>query len=143
MKRNYLGNVSIVLVSLLFATSGAFAQSVVQFYAPFTFSASNTQLPAGRYEVREDHARQKITVYNLATGTAIFAHVQQDVPRGGARYKAIFHHFGNQYFLAEIRESESGMDVTLPVTGHEKQLQSMQVAGIPQKNPETIEIALR
>ena len=143
MKRNYIGNVSFALISLLFATTGAFAQSVVEVNVPFTFSASNTQLPAGRYQITEDHARQNIKVYNLETGTTILAHVQQETARGGARYKAVFHHFGNQYFLAEIREDMNGLDVTLPVTKQERKLQSMQVAGVPQKKSQEIEIALK
>ncbi len=143
MKRNYIGNVSFALISLLFATTGAFAQSVVEVNVPFTFSASNTQLPAGRYQITEDHAWQNIKVYNLETGTSILAHVQQETARGGARYKAVFHHFGNQYFLAEIREDMSGLDVTLPVTKQERKLQSMQVAGVPQKSAQEIEIALK
>jgi len=141
MKCNYFGNVSIASLILLATT--AFAQSRVEANVPFAFQVGTTTLPAGHYQVMEDHIRKTIIVSNLKTYETAQRQVQQDVARDTARFKMVFHHFGNEYFLSEIHGSADTLDLTLPVTKEEKKLRSMQVASGPSNTPQAVEIALK
>ncbi len=142
MKRNYIGSLSLAVFSLLLTTTGAFAQSIVEADVPFAFKAGVTQLPPGHYQIKEDHVREFITIRNVVTAAIVVASVQQNTP-SDAGSRLVFHHFGDQYFLAEIRGGMNSLDMTLPVTKQERQLQSLQVASGPSKASQQVEIALK
>ena len=52
MKRNLIGTLSLVALSLLLTAAGAAAQSTVQANVPFAFRIGTTQLPAGTYRIK-------------------------------------------------------------------------------------------
>jgi predicted TIM-barrel fold metal-dependent hydrolase len=141
MKCNYFGNVSIASLILLATT--AFAQSSVEANVPFAFQVGTTTLPAGHYQVVEDHLRKTVVVRNLQTDATAQRQVEQDVARDAARFKMVFHHFGNEYFLAEIHGSADTLDLTLPTTKEERKLRSLQVASGPSNAAQAVEIALK
>jgi hypothetical protein len=65
MKRNLIGILSLVVLSVLTAT-GAYAQSAVRADVPFAFKVGKTQLPAGTYDIKAD-AQHMIAIHNSKT----------------------------------------------------------------------------
>ena len=102
MKRNLIGTLSLVALSLLLTTTGAHAQSAAQAYVPFAFNVGTTHLPAGTYKIkRAEFDTNYITVCNLNTGATALSLFQRETP-GHVSQKMMFRHRGNQYFLAQI-----------------------------------------
>lgn len=138
MKRNLIGTVSLVALSLLITNNGAYAQTAARADVPFSFNVGATHLPAGTYKVkRADFDSNFIMVSNINTGDTVLALFQRETSSHVNR-KLIFHHRGNQYFLAEIWGGEGSAGMAMPVTKAEQQVE---VARTP--DPRNIEIALR
>jgi hypothetical protein len=138
MKRNLIGSLSLVALSLLFTSIGAHAQSAAQAYVPFAFSVGTTHLPAGTYKIKRDEFDTNyITIRNLNTGATILSLFQRATP-GRLSHKMVFRHVGDQYFLAEIWGSEATPGMTIPTTKRERQLE---VAAVP--STRNVEIALK
>jgi len=138
MKRNRIGNLSLWALSLLLATTGAFAQSPARADVPFAFNVGTKHLPAGAYEIkRADFDSNFVMVSNRNTGETVLSLFQREIPSHVSR-KLIFHHRGNQYFLAEIWGGEGNAGMAMPATKAERQVE---VASNP--TTKNIEIALR
>jgi hypothetical protein len=138
MKRNRIGNLSLWALSLLFATTGAFAQSPARAYVPFAFNVGTKHLPAGAYEIkRADFDSNFVMVSNRNTGETVLSLFQREIP-SHVSHKLIFHHRGNQYFLAEIWGGDGNAGMAMPTTKAERQVE---VASNP--TTKNIEIALR
>jgi hypothetical protein len=138
MKRNRIGNISLLALSLLSATTGAFAQSPARADVPFGFNVGTKHLPAGTYEIkRADFDTNFVMVSNRDTGETVLSLFQRELP-GRVSHKLIFHHRGRQYFLAEIWGGNGNAGMAMPAAKAERQVE---VASNPiMKN---IEIALR
>jgi hypothetical protein len=109
MKRNLIGILSLVVMSMLASATGAYAQSV-RANVPFAFRVGSKQLPAGAYKISmtSDNA---IAIGNGQT-SAVLVMVRRETPRNSGN-KLVFHHLGGQYFLAAIwRDADSGMAIT-------------------------------
>jgi hypothetical protein len=138
MKRNLIGTLSLVALSLLFTTSGAHAQSPTQAYVPFAFSVGTTHLPAGTYQIRrEESDANYITIRNLNTGATMISLFQRQA-HGHLSHKMVFRHVGDQYFLAQIWGAEAAPGMTIPATKQERQ---REVAAVP--STKNVEIALK
>jgi hypothetical protein len=101
MKRNVIGTLSLVVVSLLLNINGAYAQSVEKANVPFAFNVGSSQLPAGRYIIKVDHSSGLVMIRNSATSAAALSLGQRQSPGGKSR-KLVFQRFGTRYFLSRI-----------------------------------------
>jgi hypothetical protein len=138
MKRNLIGTVSLVALSLLITNNGAYAQTAARADVPFAFNVGTTHMPAGTYKIkRADFDTNFIMVSNINTGDTVLSLFQRETP-SHVGHKLIFHHRGNQYFLAEIWGGEGNAGMAMPATKAERQVE---VARNP--TPQNIEIALR
>jgi hypothetical protein len=138
MKRNLIGTVSLVALSLLFTNNGAYAQTAARADVPFAFNVGTTHLPAGTYKIkRADFDTNFIMVSNLNTGDTVLSLFQRETSIHVSQ-KLIFHHRGNQYFLAEIWGGDGNAGMAMPATKAERQVE---VASNP--TPQNIEIALK
>jgi hypothetical protein len=138
MKRNLIGTVSLVALSLLFTNTGAHAQTAARANVPFAFNVGTTHMPSGTYKIkRADFETNFIMVSNLNTGDTVLSLFQRETP-SHVTPKLIFHHRGNQYFLAEIWGGEGNAGMAMPATKAERQVE---VAGTPAT--QNIEIALK
>jgi hypothetical protein len=141
MKRNLVGTSSLVVLSLLLSAAGAYAQASVQAYVPFAFMVGTTQLPAGSYRITEND-RNTVMIRGANTRTVKFALYRQDSPRNVSP-KMVFHHFGNQYFLAEIWGDENRATIDFPASKPERQAQALEVASGPSNASKEVMIALK
>jgi hypothetical protein len=119
-----------LFVASLFITAGVWAQAV-KATVPFDFTINNTTVPAGTYIISSTSAdvlRISDQKHVHLLTTAIMDSSNSD--KGNV---LVFHKYGNQYFLSEIRSKDSSMNLRLPVWKTEKQARAAQtqVAGIP------------
>jgi len=138
MKRNRIGTVSFLALSLLITRNGAYAQSAARADVPFAFNVGSTHLPAGMYKVkRADFDNNFIMVSNVNTGDTVLSLFQRETPSHVNR-KLIFHHRGNQYFLAEVWGGDGNRGMAMPATKAEQQVEIARAPLTP-----NVEIALR
>jgi hypothetical protein len=124
MKRNLIGTLSLVVLSLLLNATGAYAQAVVKADVPFAFMVGKKQLPAGSYAILPD-GQSTIVIRNGDTGAATLSLVRQDSP-GKSSPKLVFHHLGSQYFLAQVWGAAGREGMIIPTTPLEKELRIAQ-----------------
>ena len=120
MKRNLIGILSLVVLSVLTAT-GAYAQSAVRADVPFAFKVGKTQLPAGTYDLKPG-SEHMIVIHNSKTGYTMFTQAGPG-NRGDASPRLVFHCLGDQRFLSEIWGVAGAEQRTLPPSKLEKELQ--------------------
>ena len=135
MKRNLIGVLSLVVLSLALNATGAYAQSEVRANVPFAFKMGNAELPAGSYKISSNPEDKTITLRTRHAGAMSLV---QSESAGNGSPRLIFNHVGDQYFLREIwGVGDTGM--TLPTSKLEKELQ---IAAGGSKG-ETIAVALK
>jgi hypothetical protein len=127
-----------LFIAATFITAGkAIAQDyAVQATIPFNFTVNGSQLPAGNYTLGSDITNPLILKISDRT-----QHVHVMVlamPSADEKRKAnqlVFHKYGNQYFLSEIRSQESAINLQLATSKQEKKARTeTQVAGLPVNN---------
>src|ERR1700744_5026037 len=126
MNRNFIGTLSLAVLSLTL-TSGAHAQSIVKADIPFNFNVGATQMQAGKYQIKEDHTRLSISILNLETGALATIPVRQD-SYTAAQPVMVFRNVGDRHFLARVSETMDGLNLTIPVSKAEKQMQAVEEA---------------
>ena len=89
---------------------------------PFAFQVGNTTLPAGAYDIqnisgvlviREQHGKYAASTFFVRQ------EVRGRMPRTGLLE---FNHYGDSYFLTQLRTPESRQGLSLPPTAREKEL---------------------
>jgi hypothetical protein len=138
MKRNLIGTLTLVVVSLLLNATGAYAESIAKADVPFAFTVSGMQLPAGRYTMMSD-SQATLTIQNGDSGTSVLSLIRTEVPRAGSP-KLVFHNLGNQYFLAEVWGADGKAGLIVPASKLEKELR---MASGPSNSVGQVVIALK
>jgi len=124
MKRNLIGVLSLVVLSVLVSATGAFAQSYTKADVPFAFAVGSAQLPAGTYEIRTvGPANSYILIQNRETSAAAMSTAGREQPRYNTSPKLVFHRVGNSYFLAEIWKSSSAEGMIVPTSKEEQEME--------------------
>jgi hypothetical protein len=103
------------------APAPALAQSEVHLIAhvPFAFSVSDTNLPSDTYRLsRMNGHREMIVVRGVQTG-ALVRTDEVRLPRTNVEPSLVFHRYGDQYFLREIRWEDTAR-LDLPETRAER-----------------------
>jgi hypothetical protein len=127
-----------LFIAATFITAGkAIAQDyAVQATIPFNFTVNGKLLPAGNYRLGTDITSPH--VLKISDWTQHVHALALAMPASEGKRKAnqlVFHKYGNQYFLSEIRSEESGINVQLATSKQEKMARTeTQVAGLPVKN---------
>ena len=120
MKRNLIGILSLVAISLMLNATGAFAQGYAKANVPFDFKVGSAQLPAGTYTVKVEELNT-ISIHNGDSSAAAMSNARREYPRSTSA-KLVFHRVGNQYFLAEIWRNSSTEGMIVPTSKQEKEL---------------------
>lgn len=138
MKRNLIGTLSLVVLSLLFNATGAYARAVVNADVPFAFTIGNKQMSAGRYTILTV-GEGSIAIQDRDTGASALSLARTE-SRRNVSPKLVFHHVGNHYFLAQIWSGVGGAGLVVPSSKLEKELQ---IAKAPSSSPEEVVLALK
>ena len=119
-----------LFVASLFITAGVWAQAV-KATVPFDFTINNTTVPAGTYIISS--TSQDVLRISDQKHVHLLTTALMDSSNADKGNVLVFHKYGNQYFLSEIRSKDSSMNLRLPVWKTEKQARAAQtqVAGIP------------
>jgi hypothetical protein len=124
-----------LFIAAIFITAG---KAIAQDYAvratiPFSFTVNGSQLPAGNYTLGSDITSPR--VLKISDWTQHVHAMVITMPSADERSKAnqlVFHKYGDQYFLCEIRSRESSINVQLPTTKQEKKARAeTQLARLP------------
>jgi hypothetical protein len=139
MKRNLIGTLSLVVVSLLLNINGAYAQSVVKANVPFAFNVGSSQLPAGSYRITVEDVSRMAMIGNFKTGVTVLSLGQRESP-GDKSWKLVFQHLGNRYFLTQIwgEQGSAGLKLRAP-----KPETKFEIASQPSPSHKEVEIALK
>jgi len=120
MKRNLIGTLSLVALSLLLNVTGAAAQAVAKCDVPFAFTVAKQQMPAGSYSIVTNSAAT-IQIQNNDTGATILSLVRSELPSDRTP-RLVFHYVGNQYFLSQVWGREGSAGMTVPASSLEKEM---------------------
>jgi hypothetical protein len=99
---------------------------------PFNFTVNGRTLPAGHYTIgNEMNSPRTLTISDREKGVAVMAISVPDY-RASADNKLVFHRYGGQYFLSEVRTTNQSMTCHLPTSKQEKWAKSQtQEASVP------------
>jgi hypothetical protein len=131
-----------LFIAATFITAG---KAIAQDYAvratiPFSFSVNGKQLPAGNYTLGTDVTSPRIL--KISDRTQHASALAMAMPAEEQKRKVnqlVFHKYGDQYFLCEIRSEASSLNVEIPTTKQEKTARAQtQVAGLPVRDEVTI-----
>jgi hypothetical protein len=140
MKRNLIGSLSLVVMSLLLNVDGANAQSAAQANVPFAFNVGNSQLPAGSYRIKvEGPTGGLIIIRNSTTGAHVMSLGQREYP-GARSSKLVFQHVGDRYFLTQIWGAPGSAGIKIQAAKSETKLE---IASGPSPSAKEVEVALK
>lgn len=107
-----------VTPGIVAAQSGGFEVNI-----PFDFNVNNTLLPAGSYTIGMDILmHQDVLVIRDRTKTVKATDFGESGLIGpGTPHSLIFHQYGGQYFLSEVRFDVASNGIFLPATKSEDQ----------------------
>ena len=125
--------VMVMLLSGLMAAQ-SLASSTVVAQVPFEFMANNKIVPAGECIIQSaDMDARVLTIRNVATKTGLLAPSSRaDAKKAADSTVLVFKHYGNQYFLSEIRLEGSNQTYKLSPSRAEAELRA-QNAPVSQK----------
>jgi hypothetical protein len=122
MKRNLITILSLVVMSLMFNASSAYAQSFAKANVPFAFNVSQKQMPAGTYEVKVVGAASgTILIRNIETGESALSIAGYEAPRS-TEGKLVFNHVGHEYFLSQVWRESGSQGERIPTSRREREL---------------------
>jgi hypothetical protein len=129
--------IALFIAATVITAGKAIAQDyAVQATIPFSFSVNGKQLPAGNYTLGTDVTSPRIL--KISDRTQHASALAMAMPAEEQKHKVnqlVFHKYGDQYFLCEIRSEASSLNVQLPTTKQEKQARTeTQVAGLAVNN---------
>jgi hypothetical protein len=134
-----------LFIAAIFITAG---KAIAQDYAvratiPFSFSVNGAQLPAGNYTIGSDVGSPRILKISDRTQRVHALAVTMPGPNETSKAnQLVFHKYGNQYFLCEIRSQESAMNLQLSTTKQEKQARAQTQVASRQVVHDEVMIAL-
>lgn len=118
-----------LIVAASFVTAGsAMAQDHrAQANVPFNFTVNGNSLPAGTYTIgTETNSPNIITITDREKNVHLLAIAMPDSNTSGETNKLVFHRYGNQYFLSEVRCSSASMNLELSTSKAEKRAKTAQ-----------------
>jgi hypothetical protein len=115
----------------IFITAGVWAQSV-KATIPFDFTVNNTLVPAGTYTITSASSDHNVIRISDQKQVHLLSAALHNPGSGSKASVLVFHKYGNQYFLSQIRCDSASMNLRLPVWNAEKRARTQtEVAGLP------------
>jgi hypothetical protein len=130
--------IALVLASTLATAGRSSAQDLkIQAAVPFSFTVGSTTLPAGTYIIGSELSTHNVlSLTNGKTGVNVHAMGQPDQSNPKRADVLVFHKYGNQYFLSQIRSDGGSMNVDFAPTKAEKRARSQaEEASVPAADP--------
>src|SRR5262249_38511540 len=117
LKKQILSVVATLIMIVPMAIIGfAGLYGTVNATIPFDFMVGDKEFKAGKYSVSRlyaDNPDGTLVIRDAASRAAAYFNIDSIVDKGGQRARLIFHRYGNQYFLAQIFDGQSGLGSAL------------------------------
>lgn len=122
---------TLLFLSGLMAAQSLTSSSVVA-QVPFDFMVNNKIIPAGECVIRAAGMDgQVLAIRNFdARESALAASSHAEAAQPADATTLVFKHYGNQYFLSEIRLEGSNLTYTLPASRAEAELRAQNAPGL-------------
>ena len=108
-----------LFVASIFITAGVWAQSV-RATIPFDFTVANTTVPSGTYIISSASTNHLVLRISNQKHVHFLSAALPNPANDGKANVLVFHKYGNQYFLSQIRSETASMNLSLPVWKAEK-----------------------
>jgi hypothetical protein len=135
---------ALFVASTFIAGGSALAQDhVVKATVPFSFTVGDRTLPSGTYTISSGMTSPDVLeIRNWDKKVAILSLGRPDQNNPRHENSLVFHKYGSQYFLSDIRSERDTMNIHLPTTKAEKRAKTqVQEAGLFSDDP--VLVALR
>jgi hypothetical protein len=120
-----------LFVASLFTTAGVWAQAV-KATVPWGFTINDSYVPAGTYTISSMPTDRLILEVSNRDHKVDILSMALNGSRIGRDNVLVFHKYGDQYFLTEIRSTAASMELNFPTSKAEKRARTQtQEAGIP------------
>jgi hypothetical protein len=118
--------IALFVVATFTAAGSASAQdNQVKATVPFNFTVGDQHLPSGTYMIGSGITSPNLlAIRNWDKKVNILSLVMPNDGNRGRDNTLVFHKYGNQYFLSEIRSEGASIDVRFPTTKAEKRAKS-------------------
>jgi len=121
-----IATIAILFASTLIGASTASAQSEqVRVSVPFDFHVGSTTMPAGTYMITSAIGTPFITIANSSKVARTLTFSQAQTSYHTPAHTVVFHNWGGQYFISDVRGGDSSMNVHLPTTKEEKRAKAL------------------
>jgi len=139
MKRNLIGTLSLVVLSLVLTAAG-YAQTVAKADVPFAFTVADQTIPAGTCLVRAAGSNSDaLWIGNEADKVAAYAlPLRTESLEPSERTVMVFHKYGDRYFLSGIERAGTSAGYKMRETKVEKELRAQMTS-----KPEEIRLAAK
>jgi hypothetical protein len=117
-----------LFVAGTFVVAGqAYAQDhALKANVPFNFTVGNRTVPAGTYTISSDMADPDlVAIRNYAKKVGVMSLGQPGESNPRHDNTLVFHKYGNQYFLSEIRSADAAMNIHFATTKAEKRARTL------------------
>ena len=112
MKKLYLFAIAVLA---LICVVQAQERQLLTVSVPFSFTAENSNFPAGSYRVYLMNPNHRIRVESAEGKSVIVGGLPHRTLSEAAQAGFVFHHIGGQYFLVEVREQSSNVQRDVPL----------------------------
>ena len=119
--------IALFLAASFLTTRAAMAQDyVVEVNVPFSFNVNSNVMPGGHYSIAADMQQPSVLTFrDRARGIVAVNLAINDASGAGKAGTMVFSHYGDQYFLKEIRFRSSSNGVVFPVSKLEKRAKKL------------------
>ncbi len=113
---------AVAALSLPMCAQGNNGDRILRADIPFEFTMGKGALPAGHYEIRVEHGQALVSfIGSDRHGSVVLSLPETLYPPDSQQPSLTFDHYGDQYFLAQIRTSDSAR--MIPTNQAERELQ--------------------
>lgn len=114
--------IALIIAATFIAAGPAPAQDhLVKATVPFDFTVGDRTLPAGTYTISSDtNSQGYVAIRNQDRKMAILTLCLPNQTNSGKDNTLLFHKYGNQYFLRDLRSEGALMNINFSVTKAEK-----------------------
>jgi hypothetical protein len=136
MKRIFA--IALIAAATLIPAGSALAQDdQVKANVPFSFTVGNNTVPAGAYTISSSmNARSVLTLNNRDKDVHVVSLGQPDQSNPKRANEMVFHRYGSQYFLTEIRSADSALNIHFAPSKAEKRIKAQtEDAGLHVNDP--------
>jgi len=117
-----IATIALFIATTFIAAGSAPAQDhLVKATVPFSFTVGDQTLPSGTYSIGSGvNPPYVLAIRNSDKNVSILTLARPDQDNHASDNTLVFHRYGNQYFLSQIRSDGASMNIHFPTSKAEK-----------------------